>query len=97
MPEGLKKERYEEMTDEEIALLARDGDDERTGMPRRDACGNLHAQRRPDARASPPGDRLRARGWACTVIGTGPHFFTVAFDRTGARECYAYHAILQKS
>lgn len=27
MPEGLKKERYEEMTDEEIALLARDGDD----------------------------------------------------------------------
>ena len=26
MPEGLKKERYEEMTDEEIALLARDGD-----------------------------------------------------------------------
>ena len=27
MPEGLKKERYEEMPDEEIALLARDGDD----------------------------------------------------------------------
>lgn len=43
-----------------------------------------------------PGDRLRAHGRACTVIGTGPHFFTVAFDRTGARECYAYHAILQK-
>ena len=43
-----------------------------------------------------PGDRLRAHGRACTVIGTGPHFFTVAFDRTGARECYAYHAYLQK-
>lgn len=43
-----------------------------------------------------PGDRLRAHGRACTVIGTGPNFFTVAFDRTGARECYAYHAILQK-
>ena len=41
-----------------------------------------------------PGEHLRARGRACTVLETGPHFFTVSFDRTGVRECCAYQAFL---